>query len=186
MCLVEHCGMSEWLMSQTILRFRKDTLRVAVIVAALCLAQSAQLQAKGAPKSISPVAPLLGDSMGFKDKVVYVDFWASWCVPCRKSLPWLEQVAAKYAGQGLAVIAVNVDKERAAADEFLGRSYAPLRVVFDPSGSIAKRFDLDVMPTSFIYGADGTLREVHRGFTPEDVPHLDSLVASLLKVSGPK
>ena len=171
-------------MRKTILRYRKQILIVAVLVATVSLAHSAQIQAKGAPKSISPVAPLLVDSTGFKDKVVYVDFWASWCVPCRKSLPWLKQLAVKYGGQGLDVIAVNVDKERAAAEEFLGKSYAPVHVVFDPAGSIAKRFDLDVMPTSFIYGADGTLREVHRGFTPGDTLPLDSLVASLLKVGG--
>ena len=73
----------------------------------------------------------------YAGKVVIVDFWASWCVPCRRSFPWMNEMVAKYTDQGLVVIAVNLDKEPEAADAFLSEVPADFEIRFDPDASLA-------------------------------------------------
>lgn len=100
----------------------------------------------------------------FRGKIVYVDFWASWCIPCRESFPWMNEMHRKYAGRDLVLLAVNLDAKRPDADAFLARYPAQFRVDFDAEGASAKAFGVKAMPTSFIVGRDGTLLYEHRGF----------------------
>jgi len=104
------------------------------------------------------------DLASLRGKVVLLDFWASWCEPCRHSFPWLNEMQAKYAGRGLVVIGVNVDRERAAADRFLHDVPAQFRIVYDPEGALASRYDLPGMPVSYVIGANGEIVERHLGF----------------------
>ena len=87
------------------------------------------------------------DLARYRGKVVLLDFWASWCEPCRHSFPWLNEMQAKYAERGLIVIGVNVDRERADADRFLRDVPAGFDIVYDPDGSLAAQYDLPGMPT---------------------------------------
>jgi len=120
------------------------------------------------------------DLGAYKGKVVYLDFWASWCVPCRLSFPWMNELQQSYASKGVVVVAVDVDRDRAQADEFLGQMPHAFRIVYDPSGHIARQFDFKDMPTSVLIGRDGKSHFVHSGFYParegEYVTHLESLV----------
>ena len=100
----------------------------------------------------------------YAGKVVVVDFWASWCVPCRRSFPWMNEMVAKYADQGLVVIAVNLDKEPEAADAFLSEVPADFEIRFDPDASLAQEFGVEAMPNSFVFGRDGQLVARHLGF----------------------
>jgi thiol-disulfide isomerase/thioredoxin len=99
-----------------------------------------------------------------RGKVVLVDFWASWCEPCRHSFPWLNEMQAKYADRGLVVIGVNVDRERAEADRFLHDVPAQFRIVYDSAGTIATHYDLPGMPVSYVIGANGEVVQRHVGF----------------------
>ena len=74
-----------------------------------------------------------------KGKVVYIDFWASWCGPCRQSFPWMKDMQARYGKDGLAIIAINVDQEKAKADAFLSEFQPDFKVLFDGSGTLADR-----------------------------------------------
>lgn len=96
-------------------------------------------------------------------KVVLVDFWASWCQPCRHSFPWLNAMQAKY-GDRLVVIGVNVDRERVAADQFLKQVPAHFNVIFDPTGELASKYEVMGMPSSFVFDTAGTLVEQHVGY----------------------
>ena len=122
------------------------------------------------------------DLSAYKGKVVYLDFWASWCVPCRLSFPWMNQVQQVYAPKGVVVVAVNVDRDRAQADAFLSQMPHNFRVVYDPSGKIAGQFNFKDMPTSVLIGRDGKQHFVHSGFFPaqegEYIAHLESLIGS--------
>lgn len=138
------------------------------------------------PETIAAVDSALTDSTVLTGKVVYVDFWASWCVPCRKSYPWMQELAAKYHDQGLEVVTVNVDKDKALADKFLAEMKTVLPVIYDPKGGLAKLYELKVMPTSFIYGRDGTLKATHEGFQPSDGTELATFIEGLLKESPAK
>jgi thiol-disulfide isomerase/thioredoxin len=100
----------------------------------------------------------------YRGKLVLVDFWASWCAPCRHSFPWLNEMQAKYADRGLVVVGVNVDRERNDAEHFLQEVPANFRIVYDPSGTLAARYDVPGMPTSFVFGPDGKVIEKHIGF----------------------
>jgi cytochrome c biogenesis protein CcmG/thiol:disulfide interchange protein DsbE len=105
--------------------------------------------------------PELGE---IKGKLVWVDFWASWCAPCRRSFPWLNQIQARYAAQGLQVIGVNLDEQRSAADAFLKEVPARFTLKFDPAGKLALKFNLQAMPSSFLLDASGNVLASHAGF----------------------
>jgi thiol-disulfide isomerase/thioredoxin len=104
------------------------------------------------------------DLARYRGKVVLVDFWASWCEPCRHSFPWLNEMQAKYANSGLIVIGVNVDRERADADRFLRDVPARFQIVYDPAGTLAARYDLPGMPVSYVIGPKGDVIARHIGF----------------------
>jgi cytochrome c biogenesis protein CcmG/thiol:disulfide interchange protein DsbE len=101
-------------------------------------------------------------------KVVWVDFWASWCAPCRRSFPWLNEMQRRYASQGLQIIAINVDKERKLANRFLAENRAEFTVRFDPAGKLAEQFGVEAMPSSYVLDAAGNLLEKHLGFRLAD------------------
>lgn len=144
---------------------------VACAAAALALAGSvrAELPAE------------LGEITG---KVVWVDFWASWCTPCRRSFPWMNAMHRKYAEQGLQIIAVNVDTERALADEFLEETPAEFALHFDPSGGLAERFDVQAMPSSFVLDASGTLLAEHYGFKLADADEYERAIVEALAAAA--
>ncbi len=106
------------------------------------------------------------DLSAYKGKVVYLDFWASWCNPCRQSFPWMSQLQELDGSRGLVVIAVNVDHDKALADKFLQRFAPQFKIVYDSEGEIAHRYQLKDMPTSFVIGRDGRVRYTHAGFYP--------------------
>lgn len=100
----------------------------------------------------------------YQGQVVYIDFWASWCVPCRKSFPWMESMQKQYADKGLKIITVNLDSQRSNADDFLTKYSANLDVVYDPKGVLATKFKVKGMPNSFIVNRAGKLVSAHVGF----------------------
>jgi thiol-disulfide isomerase/thioredoxin len=97
-------------------------------------------------------------------KVVVVDFWASWCKPCRQSIPWLNEMQAKYASRGLVVIGVNVDAERPLADKFLAQTPARFQIVYDAEGKLPQQYGVPGMPASFTFDRTGHLIEKRLGF----------------------
>ena len=117
----------------------------------------------------------------YRGKVVLVDFWASWCVPCRRSFPWMNVMQAKYGDQGLVIIGVNVDRDRAAADKFLAEVPADFRIHYDSQAVIAKSFGVEAMPSSYVIGRDGDIVTRHLGFK---VKKQDEYEAVLIEALG--
>jgi thiol-disulfide isomerase/thioredoxin len=114
-------------------------------------------------------APVLAASPDFDlvrhhGKVVVVDFWASWCKPCRESIPWLNEMHSRYGTDGLVVIGVNVDAEHADAERFLRDVPINFGVVFDPEGRIAQQFKVAGMPTTLVFDRTGKLVQSRIGF----------------------
>jgi thiol-disulfide isomerase/thioredoxin len=115
------------------------------------------------------VGPARAESGGFDlahyhGKVVVVDFWASWCKPCRQSIPWLNEMHSRYAAQGLVIVGINVDAQRTDADRFMKSTPIDFQVVYDSKGELAQRFELQGMPSSFVFDRDGKLVATHLGF----------------------
>jgi len=115
-----------------------------------------------------------------KGKVVYVDFWASWCIPCRKSFPWMNNLAAQYQTQGLIILSINLDHSRVLADEFLAQIPANFPVIYDPKGNIAKKYQLKGMPSSFIINRQGQIVSAHVGFNEEKKAAYEQEIKALL------
>lgn len=115
------------------------------------------------------------------DKVVYVDFWATWCTPCRASFPWMNEMRQKYQSEGLQIVAVSIDTDKALAQRFATELGAKFEIGYDPEGKVADLFDLKVMPTSAILGKGGVLLDVHQGFNEEKKVEFEKAIVSALK-----
>ena len=120
------------------------------------------------------------DLSAYRGKVVYLDFWASWCTPCRLSFPWMNEIQQSYGRDGLVVIGINVDHDRALADAFLRASAPGFKIVYDPSGAIASQYNFRDMPTSVLIGRDGKVHFTHDGFFPaKEGAYAEDIVALL-------
>jgi len=120
------------------------------------------------------------DLSAYKGKVVYLDFWASWCTPCRLSFPWMNEIQQSNGSRGLVVIAVNVDHDKTAAEEFLRRFAPQFKVVYDGNGDLARQYGLRDMPTSFLIDRSGHVRFTHPGFVPGQTGAYSAHIEELL------
>lgn len=116
----------------------------------------------------------------FAGKVVYVDFWASWCGPCLQSMPFMEQMANDFKSKGFEVVTVNLDEEREAADLFLKQHPVKLRSARDAEGNCALDYGVQAMPSSYLVDREGIVREIFMGFNPEESSKVREKVQSLL------
>ena len=129
----------------------------------------------------APVSAAPPEGLGpIEGRVVWVDFWASWCVPCRRSFPWLNAMQTKHGPQGLQIIAVNLDKDRALAERFLAEVPADFALRFDPSAALAKEFGVQAMPSSFLIDADGNVLGMHSGFSTADAAAYERTIEAAL------
>ena len=117
----------------------------------------------------------------FRGRVVFLTFWASWCVPCREELPELDRLYKKYKKEGFEVIAVSVDSSEAAVDNFLRKISVSFHVLFDKKGDVSDAYRVSGLPTGFIIGKDGDIRHKHRGFGKEFLPTYEKEIADLIK-----
>lgn len=124
---------------------------------------------------------LTGTMPDIKGKVVYLDFWASWCVPCKASFPTLERWRTDYAKRGFLVLGVNVDDDVAAMDEFLKKSPVGFPVVRDAAHKLVAAVNVASMPTSVLIDRKGTIRLVHNGFHAKDAAELEAKIEELLE-----
>ncbi len=124
------------------------------------------------------------DLRELRGRVVYVDFWASWCAPCRKAFPFLNMLEAELGQRGLQVIGVNVDEDAASARKFLERVPARFSVGRDQGGRCPRAFGVQAMPSSYLIDRSGVVRYVHLGFRPEDAALLRGRVEQLLAETG--
>lgn len=122
---------------------------------------------------------------GLAGRVVLVDFWASWCAPCRRSFPALDAMQKKYAGQGLTVVGINVDTERDEALRFLAAVPVGFTIVFDPDGATPTSYQVKAMPSSYVIGRDGKLRLANLGFRAKDEAKLEAAVVAALAEPAP-
>jgi len=116
----------------------------------------------------------------YKGKVLYVDFWASWCGPCVVSMPLLNDLRNKYKDVGFEVIAINLDEDVLLAAKFLKQVNIDYPVVSDIHGIVAKQYKVNGLPTAYIIDAKGTIQLVHKGFKKSDINFIEAVVDKAL------
>ncbi|WP_308495444.1 choice-of-anchor D domain-containing protein [Duganella flavida] len=116
----------------------------------------------------------------YAGKLVYLDFWASWCGPCRQSFPWMNEMQARYGSQGLQIVGINVDAKAEDARGFLAATPARFVIAFDPNGSAPRTYGIKGMPSSVLIGPDGKVLYEHSGFRPADREALESRIKAAL------
>ena len=120
--------------------------------------------------------PVVLDSL--RGKVVLVDFWASWCEPCKKSFPWMTSMQTRFGAKGFDVVAVNLDKNPDQAIAFLDQFPVQFPIAFDSKGKTAEAFDVSVMPSSFLIDRRGRIVYTHRGFDPAMTAPMEAAIES--------
>ena len=140
-------------------------------------------QAQEAPLLNQRLPDMKGGEMALADlqgKVVMVDFWASWCGPCRESFPWLNTMQEKYAEQGLVVVGVNLDKQPKQALDFLKQVPANFTLLLDNKAILPEAYGLIGMPSSYLLDRQGHLRATHTGFNVGRVNEYEASIQQLL------
>lgn len=117
----------------------------------------------------------------YRGKWVYVDFWASWCGPCKQSFPWMNEIQSKYGSKGLQVIGISVDTKAEDARKFLLSNPANFTIAFDESGATPRSYNIKGMPSSVLIGPDGKIIFEHVGFNQAEKAEVESKIKLALK-----
>ncbi|WP_342113307.1 choice-of-anchor D domain-containing protein [Pseudoduganella sp. OTU4001] len=165
-----------------VLLWRRRQARLLAAAAALAAAGQALALEPGQP---APAFSLDGPAGSVKleqyhGKLVYLDFWASWCGPCRQSFPWMNEMQARYGAQGLQVVGINVDARTDDARSFLAATPAGFVVAFDPNGTAPRDYGIKGMPSSMLIGPDGKVLYQHSGFRAADRSALEARIKAAL------
>jgi thiol-disulfide isomerase/thioredoxin len=143
-------------------------IKLVAMAAAFGLAAIAPLRAALHPGDVFPALASAGLTGGplpaTADRVVLVDFWASWCAPCKASFPAYARLQAAYASRGLVIVAVSVDENPAAYAAFVKKMKPPFATLLDRGQALVRAVRVPAMPTSYLMGQDGRVRFVHEGF----------------------
>ena len=152
---------------------------IAAIAAVLVLSAPALAGAPGAPAPQFSLAARGGHNVSlaqYKGQVVMLNFWASWCGPCRQEMPLLESIYKKYNKLGFTMLGVNVEPDSQAANEWLKATPVSFPILYDTESKVSKLYDVAGMPTSVIIDRAGKVRMVHRSYRPGDEnEYLDSI-----------
>ena len=153
--------------------------RIAVIVAALTLSLPTLAGSPSGPAPAFTLASRAGQAVSlaqYKGQVVMLNFWASWCGPCRQEMPLLESIYKKYNKMGFTMIGVNVEPDSNAANEWLKATPVSFPILYDRDSKVSKLYDVSGMPSTVIIDRSGKLRVLHRGYKPGDEnEYLDSI-----------
>lgn len=154
------------------------SLAALLLTSMPCTARAAAPKGAAAPSFTLPTATGSVSLDSLRARVVLVDFWASWCVPCKSSFPWMAAMHERYGEKGLTIVAINVDKSRKSAQDFLDKHPAPFVVAFDPDGKAAKAFRVWGMPTSYLVGRDRSILFSRSGFDPKHAKEVEAMIAA--------
>jgi thiol-disulfide isomerase/thioredoxin len=163
---------------------KRNLFFIALALVLNMASTSANAADVGQPAPQFTLPTLLGDKpvslKEFSGKVVYVDFWASWCGPCRTSFPLLNKLHEKLKAQGFEVVAINLDEDKANAEKFLKEIPVAFTVLRDAKGEWSDKFVVESMPTSFIVDKQGVIQNIHKGFASDDINELEHKITQLL------
>jgi peroxiredoxin len=168
----------------------KPVSSLRVFLAAMWMILSATIVTAAAPLSQGQPAPdftlksntnvnmRLGEMRG---EVIMLNFWATWCGPCRQEMPELEKLYNKFKSAGFRVLAINVDTETKNTKNFLSSLNISYPVLFDNQKSVSRQYNIEAMPSSVIIDRDGKIRYIHQGFQPSYVALYEAQIRRLVQ-----
>ncbi|MES9814295.1 MAG: TlpA family protein disulfide reductase [Candidatus Thiodiazotropha sp.] len=170
------------MLSERLIQFRLHQLIVAGVLLLACGYAVAANQQTMAPdftlKSREGVNIKLSELRG---QVVMVNFWASWCGPCRQEMPLLQQLFDRYQSLGFSLLGVNVDEDRAAADKMLRDVPVSFPILYDDRSKVSKQYQVKAMPSTFMVDRDGRIRYLHKGYKPGYEEEYQQQIRQLLR-----
>ena len=161
--------------------------RFAAFAASLALGALALPALAGAPIKPAPAFDLPSRDgkdvklAQYKGQVVMINFWASWCGPCRKEMPLLESIYKKYNKLGFVLLGVNVEPDSKAATEWLKQTPVSFPVLFDKDSKVSQMYDVASMPSTVIIDRKGNVRELHKGYVDGDENGYMDMVRTLVR-----
>ncbi|MEP4548030.1 MAG: TlpA disulfide reductase family protein [Saccharospirillum sp.] len=166
---------------------QRAAVSLGLILLPLMSAQAADItpvnQAELAPMRDFNLSEMGGGELSLVElqgQVVLVDFWASWCGPCRESFPWMNTIQQRYQDDGLVVLGINLDQDAAAAESFLKTVPANFTLARDPDAHLPEAFGLIGMPSSYLLDRQGRIRATHTGFHASRVDEYEASIQQLL------
>ena len=168
----------------------RKTIRTTLFVSGCAVGMLGALGAQASSVKLSSEAPdftlksLTGSNLRleeYRGQVVLINFWASWCGPCRQEMPILDRLHQRYEDTGFAVLGVNVEGKVAPAKEIVDKTNVTFPVLIDEGQAVSELYDLEAMPSTVVVDRDGVVRYVHRGYKPGDEAKYVEVVKKLIR-----
>jgi thiol-disulfide isomerase/thioredoxin len=167
--------------------------KLGAVVISICLLLVSPITLAAKPGDIAPECDAINKATlkntnlsgmkAYRGKVIYLDFWATWCPPCRKSMPALNRLHNQLQSSGFEVVAINVDEHQSDAQQYLKQHPVDYSIIFDPTANCPKIYDLKGMPTSYLIDRNGVISDVHVGFRQGDIKKIRTKVQALLEAN---
>jgi thiol-disulfide isomerase/thioredoxin len=164
-------------------RTRRDVTASLLLAAALSIAPVPASDATG-PAAEFALTSRTGEVVslsGLKGQVVLINFWATWCGPCRKEMPLLEQIQKKYAPLGFTMLGVNVEEDTTMMDAFLKDVPVTFPILLDPANGVSKLYNVSAMPSTVIVDRKGNIRYIHQGYKAGDESRYQDMIRQLIR-----
>jgi len=147
--------------------YRRGLVAAQLLLLTAGLAVAGQLSPEPAPQfSLESNGGAEVSLQDYSGQVVMINFWASWCGPCRQEMPLLEDLYQRYEPLGFTLLGVNVDEDTSAAVSYLQEVSVSFPVLFDTASTVSEAYDVIAMPSTILIGRDGKLRYIHHGYQP--------------------
>ena len=153
------------------MKIRAFTLLFVLIIFSVSLSWGAALNEKAPDFTLKDLSGRAVNLKDFEGKVVFIDFWASWCTPCRVELPEISRFISQYKPDEAVVLAISIDKKRSNVAQFLENIPAlskNLHILLDPDSKVVSSYQVRAMPTSFVIDKTGVIRHIHFGYKESD------------------
>lgn len=162
---------------------RRHRSAIALVAGMLVSASLAASDVSGPAPDFS-LSSRGGDAVALSDfegQVVMVNFWATWCGPCRQEMPHLEALYQRYGDLGFTLLGVNVEEDSSGADEFLSQTPVTFPILFDPQSEVSRMYDVIAMPSTVLVDREGNMRFIHHGYKPGYENEYQSQIRALLR-----
>jgi len=164
-----------------------DVLRVMKTVSAVACAVVASVALGGSVQGPAPgfsLPTMDGQSLALEDlkgQVVMINFWATWCGPCRKEMPLLDALYKRYSKLGFTLVGVNVEEDSSGAGGYLEETPVTFPILFDSQNKVSELYDVNAMPTTVLVDRQGNMRFLHKGYKPGDEDDYQNWIRTLIR-----